>query len=74
MSDLTGNLLLNTISVKRASLNDQEAIAVWLLRWSGDKQHVIAAKLGTNSGRVADVLTEKTHQGTRSKAREMRAG
>lgn len=73
MSDLTGDLLLNTISVKRASLNDREAIAVWLLRWSGDKQHVIAAKLGTNAGRVADVLTEKTHQGTRSQAHEMRA-
>ena len=65
---------LNTISKHRTSLNEKEAIAVWLLRWSGAKQHTIAAQLGTNAGRIADVLNEKTHVGARLKAHKLRAG
>lgn len=68
MSVHFGNVELNSIQIQRTSLNEHEAIAVWLLRWSGDKQHVIAAKLGTNPGRVADVLTGKTHYGSKRTA------
>jgi|TARA_R110000850_G_scaffold99_74_gene736 transcriptional regulator len=66
-------LPLNNITVIRTSLTWEEAKKVWLLRWSGDKQHVIAARLGTNGGRVADVLTEKTHVGSKSAAHQLRS-
>lgn len=65
---------LNNIEYRRASLTEQEATVVWLLHWNGDIQSVIAGKLGTNSGRVADVLTEKTHMGSQIKANILRSG
>lgn len=49
-------------------LNTADAAMVWLLNWAGDKDHVIAAKLGTMPTRVKDVLTEQTHVGSRDKA------
>ena len=65
---------LNTIKFQRISLSHSDAIVVWQLRWAGDKQHTIAAKLGTNSGRVADVLNEKTHAGSQAMAHQLRSG
>ncbi|MBY6164276.1 hypothetical protein KUW14_00340 [Pseudooceanicola nitratireducens] len=65
MTYLKSNLDLNTITVKRTALTWDEAIAVWVMRRNGDAQHHIAARLGTNSARVADVLTEKSHIGSR---------
>ncbi|RGP37367.1 hypothetical protein D1012_09060 [Pseudotabrizicola alkalilacus] len=62
MNSHSGNVELNTIKVHRTSLTHEEAILVWRLRQRGDKQHIIAAKLGVNPGRVADVLTGKTHK------------
>ena len=62
------SLELNQITARRASLSFREAIAVWLMKWSGDHNHIIAAKLGINQGRIAEVLTEKLHVGSRSKA------
>jgi hypothetical protein len=45
-----------------------EAVDVWLRRWSGQFQHVIAAAYIINWGRVSDVLTEKTHIGSKEAA------
>ncbi len=59
---------LNHITTRRASLSFEEAVVVWLMRWAGDHSHIIAAKLGTNQGRIAEVLTEKLHIGSREKA------
>ncbi|WP_186201876.1 hypothetical protein [Jannaschia seosinensis] len=56
---------MNIIQVTHLSLTWPEAIAVWLLRLAGEKQHVIAAKFGINVGRISDVLTEKTHVGSK---------
>jgi len=61
-------LALNQINVKRTSLDFEEAVAVWLMRWAGDYNHIIAAKLGVNQGRVAEVLSEQLHIGSREKA------
>jgi hypothetical protein len=68
------SLDLNQIVTRRASLSFEEAIAVWLLKWSGETQQIISAKFGTNQGRVADVLNEKEHIGSRSKAFQLRSG
>ena len=59
---------LNQIIARRSSLTFEEAVAVWLMKWSGDLNHIIAAKLGINQGRIAEVLTEKLHIGSREKA------
>ncbi|MEJ6389885.1 hypothetical protein [Gymnodinialimonas ulvae] len=68
-----GNFQLNEINVQRKGLSYVEAVAVWLMHWSGEKQHLIAAKFGTNPGRIADVLTEKKHEGSRMDAQALRA-
>ncbi|MBY5931377.1 hypothetical protein KUV51_00075 [Tateyamaria omphalii] len=65
---------LNQITTKRASLTFEEAIAVWLMRWNGDTIQIIAARFGTNQGRVADVLTEKEHAGSKAAAFSLRSG
>lgn len=59
---------LNHIHAKRASLSFEEAVAVWLMRWAGDHNHLIAAKMGINQGRIAEVLNEKLHLGSKEKA------
>ena len=53
------------------TLNLSQAISVWLLHWNGEKQHQIAAKLGTNALRVDAVLSERLHVGSRERARRM---
>ena len=67
-------LNLNHINARRASLTFEEAVAVWLMKWAGDLNHIIAAKLGINQGRIAEVLTEKLHIGSREKAFLLSAG
>ncbi len=52
-------------------LNNDEAALVWLLRWAGDPDHVIAAKLGTMPTKVSGILSEKTHVGSREMATRM---
>lgn len=47
---------LNIISVFRSSLGDAEAETVRLLRREGYKVQEIAAMLGTNQGRVCEIL------------------
>lgn len=62
------SLDLNQITARRASLTFEEAVAVWLMKWTDELNHIIAAKLGINQGRIAEVLTEKLHVGSREKA------
>jgi predicted transcriptional regulator len=46
----------------------EEAVDVWLRRWSGQLIHEIAAAYVINSGRVSDVLNEVTHIGSKKVA------
>jgi predicted XRE-type DNA-binding protein len=48
-----------------------DAIQVWLMRWSGMYQHDIAARLGVNQGRVSEVLTGKRYPDSESAARHV---
>ncbi|WP_299728082.1 hypothetical protein [uncultured Tateyamaria sp.] len=52
-------------------LNAADAALVWVLKWSGDADHVIANKLSTMPSRVSDILAENTHVGSRDKATKM---
>lgn len=52
-------------------LNAADAALVWVLKWSGDADHVIANKLGTMPSRVTDILAENTHVGSKDKATRM---
>ena len=49
-------VLLNHITVQRSSLDDAEATTARLLYRQGHKQHLVAAMLGTNQGRVNEAL------------------
>ena len=62
------NLDLNNIRFQRASLTFSEAVGVWLMHFSGEKQQTIANRFGTNMGRIADVLKERKHEGARTEA------
>ena len=48
-----------------------DAQLVWILKWSGDADHVIAHKLSTMPSRVIDILAENTHVGSREQATKM---
>ncbi|MBC7144412.1 MAG: hypothetical protein H5U24_03295 [Thioclava marina] len=61
MSSTKTQLKLNTIRITRASLTFAEAVLVWKLRLKGEAFSLIAAKFGTNQGRISDVLTGKVH-------------
>ncbi|HIC15005.1 MAG TPA: hypothetical protein EYO83_07635 [Gemmatimonadetes bacterium] len=68
------SLDLNHITTRRSSLTFEEAVAVWLMKWAGDFNQIIAAKFGTNQGRIAEILTEKEHIGSREKAFTLSSG
>jgi len=52
-------------------LSHSDAATVWLLSWTGNSHHSIAALMGTNTMKVADILAENTHQGARDTASKM---
>ncbi|WP_415922324.1 hypothetical protein [Tateyamaria sp. SN6-1] len=52
-------------------LNAADAQMVWIMKWSGDADHVIAHKLNTMPSRVSDILAENTHVGSRDQATKM---
>lgn len=68
MGAMSSDFQLNTIDVRRTSLTFDEAVLAWTFRLQGEKQHVIAAMFGTNSGRIAEVMTEEVHPGAKEKA------
>lgn len=59
---------MNPIPPSKPNLTFDEAVEVWCLRATGLAQHVIAALLGVNPGRVNEVLKERKHVGSREKA------
>ncbi|MEL7166250.1 MAG: hypothetical protein AAFY52_09405 [Pseudomonadota bacterium] len=54
-------------------LSAADAKLVWILKWSGNAEHVIAHKLGTMPSRVNDILQENTHVGSRDQAARLAA-
>lgn len=65
---------LNQIETKRASLTFEEAVAVWIMRGNGETQQIIAARFGTNQGRIAEILSESDHIGSRARAFALSSG
>ena len=74
MNEYLSNLDLNQITVRRTSLTRRDAVGVWIMRLSGEKQQTIANRFGTNMGRIADVLTGKKHPGAEAAARKLMIG
>lgn len=71
MIEVTTQAAPGTIAPQYRVLNAADAALVWVLKWSGDADHVIANKLGTLPSRVSAVLSENTHVGSRDKATKM---
>lgn len=46
-------------------LTFDHAVAIWRMRNTGTAQHVIAASLGLNQGRVSEVLSGKRYPAAR---------
>lgn len=71
MIEPTTNSIPGAVPQQYRVLNAADAAMVWLLKWSGDADHVIAHKLGTMPSRVVGILTEQTHVGSKDKATKM---
>lgn len=71
MIDPTENVQLSTMPPQYRVLNAADAALVWVLKWSGDADHVIAHKLSTMPSKVADILAENTHVGSKDQATKM---
>ncbi|MGX9431443.1 MULTISPECIES: hypothetical protein [Bradyrhizobium] len=53
---------------RKTKFTDEEAVDVWLRRWSGQFQHEIAAAYVINVRAVNQVLKEVTHVGSKEEA------
>jgi hypothetical protein len=53
-------------------LTFDDAVQIWLLRFDSGLQHHIAARFGVNPGRIAEVLKERRHVGSRQVAEQLR--
>lgn len=71
MIEPTTHHIPGTVPQQFRVLNAADAALVWVLKWSGDADHVIAHKLSTMPSRVTDVLSENTHVGSRDQATRM---
>ena len=58
---------------RKTKFTFEEAVDVWLRRWSGQFIHEIAAAYIINWGRVSDVLSEITHIGSKEVATSRRS-
>ncbi|MCV6596526.1 MAG: hypothetical protein OIF40_05505 [Mangrovicoccus sp.] len=65
---------LNQIKITRTRLTFDEAVAVWHMHWDENFNSLIAAKFGVNQGRIAEILNEKAHIGSRERAFQLRSG
>jgi hypothetical protein len=54
-------------------LTFDDAVEIWLRHWNGEFQNRIAAHFDVNSARVHEVLSEKTHIGSRQAALSKRS-
>lgn len=71
MIEPTTNAIPGAVAPQFRVLNAADAALVWVLKWSGDADHVIANKLSTMPSRVSDILSENTHVGSKDKATKM---
>jgi|GEM_PF-2275563 len=71
MIEPTTNSIPGAVPPQYRVLNAADAAMVWVLKWSGNADHVIAHKLGTMPSRVTSILTEQTHVGSKDKATKM---
>ena len=71
MLETTTSIQFGAILPQQRVLNSTDAALVWVLKWSGDADHVIAAKLETLPSRVANILSESSHVGSRDQATEL---
>lgn len=71
MIDVVGASSEIHIPTQARVLNNTEAALVWLLSWSGDADYIIAAKMGTMPSKVAGILAENTHVGSKDYATKM---
>lgn len=54
---------------KTPKLTFEDAVQVWLMRWSGMYQHDIAAHFAENQARISEILAGKRHLGSEQAAR-----
>lgn len=55
------------------SLTFDDAVQIWVLRSQGALQHHLAARFHVNPGRIAEVLKERRHVGSRDVAEKLLA-
>jgi hypothetical protein len=68
-----GTRIVQDNTPRKTKFTFEEAVDVWLRRWSGQLIHEIAAAYVINSGRVSDVLNEVTHTGSKEVATSRRS-
>lgn len=71
MIETTTGVRPGAIAPQHRVLNATDAALVWVLKWAGDADYVIAAKLGTMPSKVANILGETTHIGSKEQASKM---
>lgn len=67
---LTG-VELNPIEIERVALDFNEAVTAFILRQQGEKYHMIAQRLGTNTHRLGEVFRGEVHSGAAQRALEI---
>ena len=68
-----GNRIVQDNNPRKTKFTFDEAVDVWLRRWSGQLIHEIAAAYVINPGRVSNVLNEVTHIGSKEVAASKRS-
>jgi hypothetical protein len=68
-----GNRIVQDNTPRKTKFTFDEAVDVWLRRWSGQLTHEIAAAYVINPGRVSNVLKEVTHIGSKEVAASKRS-
>lgn len=71
MELIAANATADAPRYQARSLNYADAKLVWLLSWSGEPNHVIAAKLGTMPSQVQGILSENIHVGSKEQAEKL---
>ena len=71
MIETTTGVQAGAIAPQYRVLNATDAALVWVLKWGGDSDYVIANKLETMPSKVADILAENTHVGSKDQATKM---
>lgn len=59
---------INPIAIERKSLTFSEAVTAFVMRMQGEKYHIIAQQLGTNTHRLGEVFRGEIHVNAKSVA------